>query len=213
MLNKNDFIEVEFTGKVKDGEIFDSNIKEDIEKSGLKANAKPFIFCLGQGMFLEAVDNFLIGKEINKQYNLDLKAEEAFGKRNNEMIQLIPMSIFKQHKLNPFPGAMFNFDGKLAKILSVSGGRVRVDFNHPLAGKDVGYKLKVLRKIEDLNEKIDAMNEFLFRKKFDFEIKDKKLIMKVDKPLAKFVELFKEKYKDIFDLDLEVNEIESASKK
>jgi hypothetical protein len=50
------------------------------------------------------------------------------------------------------------------------------------------------------------MNEFLFRKNFEFEIKDKKLILKVDKGFKKFAELFKEKYKELFDLDLEAEE-------
>ena len=43
-LQKNDFLEIEFTGKIKDGEIFDSNIKKDIEKAELKTPIKPFIF-------------------------------------------------------------------------------------------------------------------------------------------------------------------------
>ena len=47
VLQKKDFIEIEFTGKIKNGEIFDSNIKEDIEKSNLNLKVSPFIFCLG----------------------------------------------------------------------------------------------------------------------------------------------------------------------
>ena len=66
-LQKKDFIKVEFTAKVKDGEIFDSNIKEDIENTELKAKAKPFVFSLGQGMFLQGVEDFLIGKEIGER--------------------------------------------------------------------------------------------------------------------------------------------------
>ena len=108
---------------------------------------------------------------------------------------------------------MFNFDGKIAKVLSVSGGRVRIDFNNPLAGKDVEYDIKVLRKVEDTNKKINALNTFLFKKEFKFEIKDKKLILEVEKPLVKFVEMFKDKFKEIFGLELEVKEIKQPSKK
>ena len=209
-LKKNDFIEIEFTGKIQGGDIFDSNIKKDIDKAGLKTPAKPFAFALGQGMFLKAIDEFLTGKETGKNYNLKLEAKDAFGLREPKLMQIIPMNIFKQHKLNPIPGAMFNFDGRVAKILSVSGGRVRVDFNNPLAGKDVEYDIKVLRKLDKQDEKIKAFNDFLFKKDFKFEIKDKKLIMSVDKPLAKFVEMFKDKFKEIFNLDLEVKEVESS---
>ena len=212
-LQKNDFIEIEFTGKIKDGEIFDSNIKKDIEKATLKTPAKPFIFSLGQGMFLKGIDEFLIGKEPNKTYHIELSPEQAFGIRDPKKIQLIPMKIFKTHKVAPFPGALFNFDGKIAKVLSVSGGRVRIDFNNPLAGKEVEYDVKVLRKVQDINEKISAFNEFLFKKQFKFEIKDKKLILQVDKTLVKFIEMFKDKFKEIFDLELEVKEIKQPSKK
>ncbi len=203
-LEKKDFIAIEFTGRIKDNGIFDSNIKEDIEKAKLKTLAEPFIFCLGEGMFLKGVDDFLIGKEIGKEYKIELNPEQAFGLRNPKLIQIMPISVFKNHKLNAIPGMSYNFDGKLAKVLSVSGGRVRVDFNNPLAGKDVEYKIKVLKKIDNLDEKINALNKFLFKKQFKFKIENKKLILYVDEPLIKFVELFKNKFKEIFNLDLEV---------
>jgi len=209
---KKDFIELEFTGKIKNGEIFDSNIKNDIEKADLRVPAKPFIFPLGEGMFLKSIDEFLIGKEAGKEYHLDLSAKNAFGERDVKLIQLIPSQVFREHKLNPVPGAIFNFDGRIAKVLSASGGRVRVDFNNPLAGKDVEYDIKVLRKVDNINEKVNSFNEFLFKKPFKFEIKEKKLILEVEKPLVKFVELFKDKYKEIFGLDLEVKEIAVKAK-
>jgi len=205
MLKKKDFIEIEFTGKVKDGEIFDSNIKKDLEEINPKIEARPFIFCLGEGMFLKGVEDYLIGKDIGK-YEVELTPEKAFGKRDPEFIQLIPAKIFKEHQINPIQGAMFNFDGKIGKVLSVSGGRIRVDFNNPIAGKDVVYDIKVLRKVDDINEQIKAFNEFLFKRDFKFEIKDKKIIINVDKGFKKFVEIFKDKFKDLFDLELEVKE-------
>ena len=146
-LERNDFIEIEFTGKIKDGDIFDSNIPEDIKKAKLSLQPKPFIFSLGQGMFLKGVDDFLIGKEIG-EYEIELQPENAFGKRDPKQVQIIPMKIFHQQKINPYPGAVFNFDGKIAKIISVSGGRVMTDFNNPIAGKIVTYKIKIKRKIE-----------------------------------------------------------------
>jgi FKBP-type peptidyl-prolyl cis-trans isomerase 2 len=211
-LRKKDFIEIKFTGKVKDGEVFDSNIKEDLEKANLNIPEKPFVFCLGEGMFLEALDNFLIGKDFGK-YEIELEPEKAFGKRDSKLVRMVPMKIFREQKINPVPGVMFNFDGKIAKILTVSGGRVIVDFNNTLAGKTVVYKINVLRKVDDLNEKIRALNDFFFKKEIKFEIKDKKLILEIEKQLAKFAELFKDKYKEILGLDLEIKEIEETPKK
>ena len=204
-LKKSDFIEIEFTAKIKDGEVFDSNIKEELQKLNPHAKAERFIYSLSEGMFLEGVDNYLIGKEIG-EYKIELNPEKAFGKRESKLIQMIPMKVFKQHNVNPIPGSMFNFDNRAAKILTVSGGRVMVDFNNPLAGKDVIYNIKILRKVEDKNEKIKALNKFLFKKDFKFEIKDKKLILEVEKGMSKFIEMFKDKYKEILDLELEVKE-------
>ena len=211
-LQKHDFIEVEFTGKVKDGEIFDSNIREDIKKANLNVEAKPFIFCLGAGMFLKGIDDFLISKEIGKKYKIELIPEKAFGKRDSKLIQLMPMKVFTKQKINPVIGAMFNFDGKIAKILSVSGGRVIVDFNLPLAGKKVVYNVKVLKKIQDINEKIKAFNEFLFKKNFKFEITGKKLVMHVDKQMVNFVRMFKDKFKEVLGLDLVIQNVEEKEK-
>jgi FKBP-type peptidyl-prolyl cis-trans isomerase 2 len=211
-LQKNDFIEIEFTGKLKDGEVFDSNIQEELKKLNSNQKAKPFVFCLGQDMFLPGIEEFLIGKEVGK-YEIDLKPEKAFGLRNSSFIQMIPLKVFIEHKINPIPGTILNFDNKLGKVLTVSGGRIMVDFNNPLAGKEVIYKINILRKVEDINEKINSINDFLFRREFKFEIKDKKLILAVDKGFKSFIELFKDKFKEMLNLDLEINEIENLAKK
>ena len=122
VLNKKDFIEIEFTGMVKNGEIFDSTIKEDLEKLHYghdhPIESKPFVFCLGEHMFLDSLDSFLIGKDIGK-YEIELNPEQAFGKRDSALVQMIPIKFFKEHNMNPVPGAMFNFDGKIGKALTV----------------------------------------------------------------------------------------------
>ena len=212
---KSDFIELEFTGKLKNGEIFDSNIKEDLEKLHIGHNhpieAKPFILCLGEQMFLKSVEDFLIGKDIG-EYEIELPPEKAFGSRNSKLMMRIPMKVFREQKINPVQGDVFNFDGKIAKILTVSGGRVMADFNSPLAGKEVVYKLKVKRKIEDLNEKIKSLINFLFRRDLNFEINNKKIIMDIEPPLKEFAEMFKDKFKNIFNLELEIREAKKQEK-
>ena len=210
-LKEKDFIEVEFIGKTDEGDVFDSNIKEELAKLNPQAEAKPFVFSLGQDMFLKGVDDFLVGKEIGK-HTIELTPEKAFGKRDPKLINMIPMKIFHQQQINPVPGYAFNFDGKVGKVLTVSGGRVVVDFNNPLAGKDVIYEINVLRKIEDSKEKIKSLNEFLFRQDFKSELKDKALTLEVEKGMSNFVEMFKDKYKSILDLDLQVKAIEKVEK-
>lgn len=214
-LQKKDFIEMEFTGRLKDtGEIFDSNVKEELEKihqgHGHPIEAKPLVYCLGEGMFLAGVDDYLIGKEIGK-YVIGLSSEEAFGKRSQKLVKMIPIKIFFEHKINPVQGAVLNFDGKMGKVLSVSGGRVLVDFNHHLAGKDVIYEINVKKIIQNIDEKIKAFNSFIFKQdlKFSVEQENKKVIYEIpesDKQLKIFVKIFKEKFREIFDMGLEIKE-------
>jgi len=211
LLKEKDFIEIEFKGRIKEGEIFDSNIKRELKKINQKAEAKPFVYSLGQDMFLKGIDQFLIGKKIGK-YTIELTPEKAFGKRDVKQIQMMPTKVFNEQKINPVQGHVFNFDGKMGKVLTVSGGRVIVDFNIPLAGKEVIYNINILRKVEDVNEKIKALNEFLFRQELKFELKDKKLFLEIEKGMAQFVGLFKDKYKSILNLDLKIKEVEKKQK-
>ncbi|MEX0921002.1 MAG: peptidylprolyl isomerase [Candidatus Pacearchaeota archaeon] len=210
MIKENDFIEIDFVGRVKGGDVFDSTKKEDLEKLHSGHNhpikSKPLIFCVGKGMFLESLDKFLLGKEVGKKYEVDLTPEKAFGKRDISKIQRIPSKVFMEQKVNPVPGAVFNFDGRVGKILTSSGGRVVVDFNHSLAGKDVSYKINVLRKVTDMDEKVSAVNDFFLKKEFKFKVdeKGKKLIIEADDSMGRLIELFKDKYKDILGLDVEV---------
>jgi FKBP-type peptidyl-prolyl cis-trans isomerase 2 len=203
VLQKTDFIQIEFTGKTKEGEIFDSNIREELEKMNSKIEARPFTYCLGEDMFLKGIDDFLIGKEIG-EYEIELTPKKAFGNRDSKLLQIIPIKVFHKQKIDPIPGNVYNFDGKIAKIISVSGGRVMTDFNNPIAGKTVIYKVKVLKKIDNLNEKIRALNQFFFKRDIKFEIKNKKIIFEIEPPLTEYIKLFKEKYKEILNLDLEI---------
>jgi len=220
VLQEKDFIEIKFTGRVKNGPVFDSNIKEDLEElhkgHDHPVDPKPFIFSLGQGMFLKSLDEFLIGKpETKKDYDIVLSPEKAFGLRDSKLIQRMPSRVFKEHKINPFPGFTFDFDGRSGKVLTVSGGRVMVDFNHSLAGKDIEYKIKFVRKLDNVKEKVESLNDFFFRKPLEFEIKEKKLIFNLgaeESQLKNLLELLKDKYKEMLSLEVEVGEVKEEKK-
>lgn len=205
MLKKNDFVEIEYLGKVKNGGIFDTNIKEEAKKIPLEIDPKPFVICLGQNMILPAIDNFLIGKPLGT-YNLDLAPENAFGKRNPDLVKTFPLSAFKNQNTMPHPGMVFYFDNLIGKINSVSGGRVIVDFNNPLAGKPVEYKVTVKKEIKELNEKARALLSFYTKKEFQFKIENKKIIVEATKTEGKIIGFFSKKFKEILDLELEIKE-------
>ncbi|MBS3085728.1 peptidylprolyl isomerase [Candidatus Pacearchaeota archaeon] len=213
-ISKKDFIEIAFTARIKDGKIFDSNIKEDIEKEKLPLKPKPFVFCLGHEMFIKAVDEFLEGKEVGRLYTIEIEPEKAFGKRDVNLIKKVPLKIFTEMKQTPQPGMIFNFDGQFGKILSVSGGRVITDFNNPLAGKDIIYTIKVDRKVTDNKEKTKAILDFFFGQEFKFEIdeKGKEIIIEASAELKPLFELFKNKFKEMLGFDLKFKEIKEVEK-
>ncbi|MDP2860333.1 MAG: peptidylprolyl isomerase, partial [bacterium] len=204
IIQKNDFIEIEFTGKANN-EIFDTTNKAEAKKIGIEADVKPIVVSVGNEMLLKGLDENLEGKEIERQYSIKISPEKAFGSRNPSLIKTIPMKVFKEKNMNPVPGLTLQMDNYLAKVLSVSGGRVIVDFNNPLAGKEIEYEFKVLRKVEDIKEKINALQDFFFRNKFDFTIdeKGKKVIFKEEK-LIPFLQIFGAKFKEITGLTFEI---------
>lgn len=213
-ITKNDFIEIEFTGKITNtDEIFDTNIKVDAKKANLDTkNIKPFVLSVGHKMLPKGFDDDLINKEIEKNYTINIKPEDAFGKRNPQIIRMIPTKLFHEQKIDPQKGMQLNLDGQLVKILSSDRGRTLVDFNNPLAGKPVTYKYKINKIITDQNEKINALQEFLFRKIFDFEIKDKTITFKIEKQFEPFIDMFAPKFEKILGLKIEGEIIEEKKK-
>jgi len=213
-IKKNDFIELKFTGRIKDtGEIFDTNIEEDAKKmnpeiSFEKENEnKSLIICVGQSMLLSGLDEALEEKELNKKYEIELSPEKAFGKRIPQLVRLMPINLFREKNANPQPGMVFALDNMLVRIISVSGGRVLADFNNPLSGKTIVYSFIAKRKITDEKEKINALMDFFFKKRFDFEIKEGKIILKEKNKEEKqetevFAKFFNSKFKEILNLEL-----------
>ena len=208
-VEKNDFVEIEFVGKIKDtGEVFDTNSKEEIAKRRLNLAAKPYVLCVGKSMSIKGLDENLIGKEIGKDYSADFTPEDAFGKRNPSLMRMVPLKVFMEQKIVPQKGMQLSIDGSLARVISVSSGRVLLDFNNPLAGRVVSYTYKIIRKIEDDREKVNSMQDFFFKQRFDFEIKDKEVFFKVEEQLKKFIELMGKPLEDILGMKIRAEVIE-----
>lgn len=208
---KGDFVEVEFTGKIKDSdEVFDTNIKSVAKDAGLneKAEFKPFLCSVGFEMLPKGFDEDLIGKDEGKDYVVEVNPPKAFGKRNPEMVRMIPTKHFHEQQINPVKGMQLSLDGQIVKILSSDRGRTLVDFNHPLAGKIVVYEYKINRKVEDEKEKIEAIQDFFFRRIFDYEVKDKTLKFKIEKNFEPFVKMLSGKFEEMMGLKVEIEIVE-----
>lgn len=211
---KNDFIEIEFTGNITDtDEIFDTNIKIDAEKAGLDIkDIKPLTLSIGNQMLPRGFDEDLKGKETGKSYTLNLKPEDAFGKRDPQMVKMVSTKLFHEQKIDPKRGMQLSLDGRLVKVLSSDRGRTLVDFNNPLAGKKVTYKYKINRTINDEKEKIDSLQDFLFRKKFEFNKTGNVVTFNVEKQMEPFVKMFASKFEEILGLKIESKVIEKEKK-
>jgi len=212
-IKKNDFIEIEFTGKANEN-IFDTTKPEDAKEMGIDAkDIKPMIISVGKEMMLKGLDEELEGKEIGKKYKIHLTPEKAFGKRNPSMIRTYPLKAFTDRKINPYPGLVLQLDNSIAKVISVSGGRIMIDFNNPLAGKEVDYEYKILRKVDDEKEKINSLQDFFFKQRFEFSIEDsgknKKAVFK-DSKIKPIIDIFSQKFKEISGIEVGT---ESAEKK
>ena len=169
-VKKRDFIEIEYTGKIKeDNAVFDTTDEKVAKENNLHGHDfSPAVICVGEKQILEGLDKNLEGKEIGGEYEFDVNPEDAFGKKNAKLIQLIPTAKFKQQSIQPMPGMQLNIDGMVGTIKTVSGGRTLVDFNHPLAGKELSYKVRINKKITDGKEKLNGYIKLTLGTK-DFE--------------------------------------------
>ena len=161
-LKKGDFVELNYTGKLKDGTVYDTTDKAVAEESKLPNSdkLKPIIVCIGEGFLMKALEEELVGKELGK-VTVSLSAENAFGKKDPKKLELVPMRIFKAENIQPVVGLQVTIDDDPGVVRSVSGGRVVVDFNHPLASQDVDYDIELIRIVADVKEKVEAVLKVL----------------------------------------------------
>ncbi|MCK5040339.1 MAG: FKBP-type peptidyl-prolyl cis-trans isomerase [Candidatus Aenigmarchaeota archaeon] len=176
-MKKNDFIEIDYTAKIKNtGEVFDLTSEKKAKELNIynsKYSYHPIIIILGQGFILKSLEDkvFKIDeKDIGKEFTFAFKPEEAFGPREPKLIRTFPSSFFKAKDMNPVVGQTIDLEDKngkkmTGKIMSVSAGRVRVDFNHVLAGKEIEYDLTVNKLFKTRENKIDAVIEMFVQSK------------------------------------------------
>jgi hypothetical protein len=121
---------------------------------------------------------------------------------------MIPTKLFHAQKINPVRGMQLALDGQLVKVLSNASGRTLVEFNNPLAGREVVYEYEILRETTDSKEKIDSLQEFLFRKKFEYDLEDKTIFFKVEKEIEPFIKMISKKFEEILGMKVEARVVE-----
>ncbi len=136
VVEKNNTIKVEYTGSFEDGEVFDAS-----EKHG-----QPLEFEAGEGMVVPGFDNAVIGMDVGEEKEVTLKPEEAYGMPTDEAIQKVPKDKFPAEAEEgmmigvPLP----NGQQIPAKIAKIDDKEVTIDMNHPMAGKTLVFKIKIV---------------------------------------------------------------------
>jgi FKBP-type peptidyl-prolyl cis-trans isomerase 2 len=193
-MKEGEFVELEYVGRVKlTNEIFDLTSEDLAKKEGIfnpKHTYGPALVVIGSNMVIRGVMKELEKMEVGEERTFDVSPSEGFGMRSPKLIRIVPISKFIENKISPVAGEFFEIDGRQAKVQSVSGGRVRVDFNNPLAGKMLTYRVKVLRRIEGNRNKIEKLLKYYRAEYSGLQIKGKAVLVKSEKPLNPILKKF-----------------------
>ena len=156
-----DFVLIEYSVRVKEtGNLVDTSIEELARKENIYDSNRvygPTLVVIGRGWINPVVESELKNIDIGEERVIEVPPEKAFGHRDPGKVRVFSLREFQRRGIDVRVGEVIDFGGVSGVVKSVSGGRVVVDFNHPLAGKTLVYKVKVVAKLEDLTDKIKAL--------------------------------------------------------
>ncbi len=187
-VNKGDFIMVEMTGRADEtGDIIETTDEELAREEGVHDEGRtygPRLVIVGDGYVLRGLDQRLPGTPFDEETDIEIPAAEAFGERDPANVQMIPYRILRSKGVNPVIGGELEIDGRQAIVRSVGAGRVQVDYNHPLAGRKIVYRLKVTENVTDDKKKMEALigRRFLGIDTGEFKLRKTKKKLRIGVP-------------------------------
>ncbi len=135
--SEGDVVKVEYKGTFDDGTVFDSS-----------EGKEPLIFKLGGAEVIKGFDDAVKGMSIGDEKEVEIKPSDGYGERNEVLVQKVPLSTFpKDMEVKPGIGLRLQAPtGELitAIIGDVDNENATLDFNHPLAGKTLHFKIKLV---------------------------------------------------------------------
>ncbi len=134
-----DTVHVHYTGTLDDGTTFDSS-----------QGREPLEFTIGAGQVIPGFDAAVDGLEIGESKTITIPAKEAYGEHNPEATQRVPKGAFEQE---PMVGGIVELSSPegqrfSAVIVEVGEDDAVLDFNHPLAGKDLTFEIELVEVVE-----------------------------------------------------------------
>ncbi len=143
---KGDTVKVHYKGTLEDGTVFDDSTERE-----------PLEFTLGEGKLIPGFEQAVIGMEPGDQKTVDIKTEDAYGERREELVQDIPDEEVPQD-FDPDEGEHVEIQQEQgppipARVVESTDEGLTIDANHPLAGKDLTFEIELL---DILDENGDA---------------------------------------------------------
>ncbi|MDX1629602.1 MAG: peptidylprolyl isomerase [Fulvivirga sp.] len=134
---KGDKVKVHYTGKLKDGTVFDTS-----------ENREPLEFELGAGMMIAGFDSAVSGMKVGDKKTADIPVDQAYGEKRDEMVVEVPKKQLPED-LDPEVGqqlAMQQPNGQSIPVVvtKVEDETIEIDANHPLAGKDLVFDIELV---------------------------------------------------------------------
>lgn len=153
MITKNKYVTVSYELRTeKDGEV--------LEAAGAD---RPLEFICGQGQMLEYFEMNLLDRKEGERFDFRIPAANAYGLVNEDMVVDLPKDIFKEVEAEEFRvGNVLPMMDSLGRrlqgrIVEIGEDEVRMDFNHPLAGKDLYFSGEVLGVRDATDEELEAL--------------------------------------------------------
>jgi len=188
---KNSFVLIEYELRIKDtGELIDTTNEELAKKEGKYDPDKvyePLLVIVGEGRILRGLEEHIEQEgEVGKEYTIEIPPEKAYGPRDSRKVKILNYRDLARRGIVPEIGKTVEIDGQIGIVKSISGGRVMIDFNHPLAGKTFICKYRIVKIIEDDAEKIKHLLHRRYRRipveRFQVDIDAENKIVRIETP-------------------------------
>jgi FKBP-type peptidyl-prolyl cis-trans isomerase 2 len=132
-------IKVEYVGTLDDGTEFDNS----------KKHGQPLEFTVGEGKVIPGFEKSVKGMEVGQEKDFRIGSEDAYGQRNDELMQKIPRDKLPEVEGGIQKGMILMAQTPQghqipATVISVDEEQATIDLNHPLAGKDLNFKIKII---------------------------------------------------------------------
>jgi len=140
-------VSLHYKGTLEDGSVFDSSEGRD-----------PLVFIFGTGMIIPGLEAGIDGLKAGDKKTINVKSDEAYGQRKEEAMQEVPKEHLPQDaelKVGMQLAAQ-GPQGAIPVVISeIKDKTVVVDFNHPLAGKDLTFDVEVIEVREATKEELE----------------------------------------------------------